>query len=662
MPSAFQIKAAAAPRTAEVLIYGDIGESFWSETIEAKTFVAQLAELDVDSLAIRINSFGGSVSDGIAIFNAIKRHPAQTTVYIDGVALSIASLIAMAGDSVEMAENALLMIHAPWGRVTGNSSEMRKQADMLDTYARAMATSYMRNDKITEDTISALLMDGEDHWYSATEAQQAGYIDSVGPVKVTQASFNLARFQSIPAAAAAFNLEIFNMGQNANLPAGAPVPLAAPVASVVLNQKAIEAAALAKDQERRAAIGEAFGKFKDYQGVSDLTTACQNDVACTVVEANARLLAHLGSKSEPAAGTYVATVADAKDKFLIGVSAALNSRAGIAKDDSGNQFRGYTLYDMARAALEHCGHKVAGLDKMKVVAAAFTHTGSDFPALLANVAEKAMMKGYGEAEETFQLWTTPGTLGDFKAARRVDLSVFPSLQKVNEGAEYKSASMGDRGETVQLATYGRKFSISRHAIINDDVDAFTKVPQRMGRAAIRTIGDLVYAVLTSNPTMSDGVALFHADHANLMAGAALNTPSVEAMRVLVGLQKENGVALNLRLVNLIVPLALQGTANVVRDSEFEVGASARNNTVPNMVRGTFSVIADARLDAASSTNWYGAASTSLHDTIEVSYLDGIQTPTLEEQQGWDVDGVEFKVRMDAGVKALDYRGLAKNPN
>jgi hypothetical protein len=108
-------------------------------------------------------------------------------------------------------------------------------------------------------------------------------------------------------------------------------------------------------------------------------------------------------------------------------------------------------------------------------------------------------------------------------------------------------------------------------------------------------------------------------------------------------------------------VALEGAAKVVRDSEFEVGASNRNNTVPNPVRGTFEVISDARLDLVSASNWFGAGNPAIYDTIEVAYLDGVDTPTLEQEKGWNVDGVEFKVRLDAGVKALDYRALAKNP-
>lgn len=661
----YSIRARASAAAAEVLIYGDIGESWWGDSVTAKDFVREIAALDVDQLTVRINSYGGSVSDGIAIHNALKRHKAAVTVTIDGVAASIASLIAMAGDSVEMAENALMMVHAPWGSTVGNSADLRQYADMLDTWADAMATSYASKTGRDKAELLALLTDGEDHWYTAEQALAEKFVDTtVSALPLAAAAFNgvKARFKSCPtdfqaAAATAFNQKESTMpGENHT-----PAAHSQAAAAATQTPEQIRAAALADETARRQTIRDTFAKFKHVDGIAALETACVDDHACSIDQANQKILAHIAKGSAPVAGTRVVTVEDTRDKFRAGISNAVLARAGLAKHDSANQFRGYSLFEMARASLENVGIKTGGMDKMALVAAAFTHTGSDFPSLLANVAEKAMLMGHEEAEETFQLWTVKGNLPDFKAAKRVDLNTFPSLAEVQDGAEYKYATVGDRGETIQLATYGKLFSITRQTIINDDLNAFSKIPRLMGRAAIRTVGNLAYAVLTGNPTMADGTALFHTDHKNLPTGAGLSTTAVDAMRVLLAKQTDgSATALNIRLANLIVPIALEGAARVVRDSEFEIGATAKNNTVPNSVRGTFEVIADARLDAASATAWYGTANSAMHDTVEVAYLDGIDTPTLEQQAGWGIDGVEFKVRIDAGVKALDFRTMAKN--
>ncbi|MDO9010162.1 MAG: phage major capsid protein [Deltaproteobacteria bacterium] len=258
----YEIKARAATddrkAAAEIFIYGDIGESWWDETVSASNFVGEINALDVDEITIRLNSYGGSVVDGIAIYNAIKRHRASVTVCVDGVALSIASLIAMAGNTVEMAENATMMIHAPWGMVVGNSAELREEADVLDKFASAMATSYANKTGMDTAAVMALLTDGKDHWYTAAEAMEAGFCDQITPALAVAASAN--RFTqaakpkalqpvNLPAAAAALPV---SKGQN--MPEIIPTP-AAPqdVAAIQASIRATNAALIE--------TGRAFAKF-----------------------------------------------------------------------------------------------------------------------------------------------------------------------------------------------------------------------------------------------------------------------------------------------------------------------------------------------------------------------------------------------------------------
>lgn len=662
---------------AEVLIFGDIGESWWGEYVTAKQFITDVNALDVDSMTVRINSAGGSVPDGLAIFNALKRHPAHVTTVNEGMAMSIASLILMAGDTVEMAENSLLMIHAPWTYAGGNAVDLRATADMLDKWAAAMSASYAAKTGRPQSEMLGWLTDGQDHYFTAAEATTEKLVDSVissMPVAAMAGGAQLdpnryramaaaqAAQRTTPAAPAAQSLEINTMPQALN-PAGAN-PQSAPASDI--DAAAIMAKALKDDQDRRSAIAAAFKPFAHVEGVQALMDQCRDDVAMSARDADAKLLAHLGKSSTPLAGSYVSTVEDESDKRRKATAQALASRAGLDKLDAGNPVRGDSLYDMARASLIRAGFKFNGMDKMQIVGAAFTHSTSDFTNLLANVASKAMLKGVEESDETFKLWTSKGTLADFKPSKRVSLNSFGSLPTVKEGGEYTLGTIGDRGQSIVLAKYGRLFNITREAIINDDLGSFTKIPRVMGRAAMRTIGDVVYAILTGNTIMDeDGLALFEAaNHKNLVTGATINTASVDAMRVAMALQKapgQNSGGSNIRLSNLLVPVALEGIAKTVRDSEFEVGSATKNNTTPNSVNGIFDVVSDARLDAASPTAWYGAASAALNDTVEVSYLDGNEMPSLDQQEGWTVDGTQFKVRMEAGAAALDFRALAKNP-
>lgn len=423
------------------------------------------------------------------------------------------------------------------------------------------------------------------------------------------------------------------------------------------------AAAVRAENTRQADIRAAFAPHAATDGAPALLEACLRDPQVGLTAAKAQLLDLKAKGTTPVAGGYVATLEDERDKHRTAMRGAIEARAGLVKMDGANPLRGHSLTEMARACLVQAGVRDVPGDKMGMIALAFTHSTSDFPLLLANVAQKSMLKGYDEAPETFQQWTSAGTLPDFKIMSSVDIGSFPALRQVAEGGEYKYITIGERREQRVLATYGERFSITRQAIINDDLGAFTAIPRKMGRAAIRTVGNLAYAVLTANAAMADTIALFHASHANLLDAAGINTASVDAMRVKMALQKDIGQttgALNIPLAMLVVPKALEGAAKQVRDAEYEVGASAKNNTTPNYVRGTFDVVADARLDASSATVWYGVADPAAFDTVVIDYLDGVQSPTLEQQAGWSVDGVELKVRMDAAAKALDWKTMARN--
>jgi hypothetical protein len=214
----------------------------------------------------------------------------------------------------------------------------------------------------------------------------------------------------------------------------------------------------------------------------------------------------------------------------------------------------------------------------------------------------------------------------------------------------------DRGEPIALATYGELFSIDRQTIINDDLDMLTRIPQAMGLAARATVGDLVWAVLTSNPKMSDGKPLFHADHGNLVS-ADLSIEGLDTARKAMLLQKSGDRRLNIRPAYMLTPVAIESRANQLIKSASVPGADA-NSGIVNPIQNFVTVASEARLDDSSSTDFYLTAAQG-RDTIEVAYLDGIDTPYLEQQQGFTVDGAAFKVRIDAGVAPLDWRGMVK---
>lgn len=654
----FEIKALGD--NAEVFIYEEIG--IWG--ITAKDFIDELSALsNIKTISLRINSPGGSVFEGNAIYNAIKRHTAHVTAHIDGIALSMASVIAMAADEVVMAENSLIMIHNPVGGVYGSSADMRSSADLIDKIKITVVNAYAKRTGISVEEISNL-MDSET-WFDADEAEEFGFSDRTDEEIEMAASFDLDKykFQNTPTNyKSSLKKETLKPSAKVVTKKEAIMPRKENAADEAVNEKDIINKGIEQEQKRSVDIRARFTQFPDYR---DLMDKCLSDINCSADEAGVKLLDVLGKATKPASKDLDMQVGEeTQEKFFNAALDAIHVRSGMKKaEKNDNEFRGHSLLDLARHSLQISGKNIRGLNKMDIVGAAITHSGGDFTKLLANTAEKSLLVGYEEAPETYQIWTKPGNLSDFKVADRSGLSLFSDMDVIASGSEYKFGTFNDIREQIQLLTYGKKFSISRQTIINDDLGAFTEIPRKMGRAARRKVGDLAYGVLTANANMSDGVALFHANHANLAgSAAAISTASVDAARSAMGIQTDpsgNG-NLNIRPTYFLVPISKDGVASVTMSNEFEIKGNANDPQTANSVRNLATVVSDARLDAASATAWYLLGSQMANDTVEVAFLDGNDQPYLEEQMGWDVDGIEYKVRIDCAAKAIDFRAMYKN--
>lgn len=419
--------------------------------------------------------------------------------------------------------------------------------------------------------------------------------------------------------------------------------------------------ALETEKARRTEIRSLFKGHDDQTAVRD---QCLDDPEIDINEARKLLLDAIGKDEKPAANGQRVEMGESEvEKFARAAEDAVAVRGGLEADRSkANELCGYNLVDIARKCLELRSIRTEGMDRSTMIGRAFTHSSSDFPKILENNARKAMLRGYEEAPEIFPRFTRPGNLSDFKIHTRTGIGTVASLRKVAEGGEYKYTTIGERGEQIQLATYGELFSITRQAIINDDLEAFTRIPRTLGRAAARTVGDLVFSILINNPTMSDGTAVFHANHKNLAAsGTAISAASVSKARAAMRKQKDGDATLNIRPSFLLTPVEKVDTAAVLMSSETDPDQA--NSRVRNLatVNGALEVLADARLDADSTTAWYLLADANSFDTIEVGYLDGIALPFLDDMDGWTIDGREYKVRIDAAASPLEYRTMYKNP-
>jgi hypothetical protein len=329
-------------------------------------------------------------------------------------------------------------------------------------------------------------------------------------------------------------------------------------------------------------------------------------------------------------------------------------------------YRGMSLIDIAKESLEKAGVSTRGMTKMEIAARAFTNSTSDFPVLLEGTNRRILLAAYESVADVWRRFCITGSVSDFREYKRLRMGSFSRLEKVAENAEFKNKKIPDAEfEKLSIDTYGNTINVTRQMIVNDDLNAFTRLAAMLGRAAARSIEIDVFALLAENsgdgPTMSDGKTLFHADHGNLISsGTYPSVAAFETMRVLMAQQKDpsGNDFLDIRPQVGLFPIGLGGVSRVVNDAQYDPDATNKLQR-PNMVRGLLSDIVDtARL---SGNPYYFFANPQDEPVIEVAFLDGVQTPFLDSEEGFTVDGMKWKVRLDYGVDAIGFRGAVKNP-
>ena len=413
-------------------------------------------------------------------------------------------------------------------------------------------------------------------------------------------------------------------------------------------QKAME-----QERKRTSEITAMFRDF-DVEGADEAIV-----LGKSVEEAREMVMDQLRARNK---GVSVTMGEAESDKFRAAAQDAVLMAAGIPVADAApgaQELRGYSMVEMARESLRReSGSTVNFGDNMELARAAINST-STFPAIMSNLANKSVMVGFNEAETTYQIWAGKGSNRDFKEAARVALSEAGTLELVPEGGQFKQDSFGEASARTKVATYGKLFSLTRQAIINDDLGLFSKIATKYGSAAKRLVNKMVYAQLTGNVKMQDNVALFDAKHGNVAGtGEALSVKAIA--KAITAMRRQKGIkgeaTLNITPKYLVVPPELEMTAYQIVNSTAAVDGV--NSGVANPYKGRFIVVADAELTDPDA--WYLVADATQHDTIEVTYLNGVETPRLETRQGFDVDGIEYKVAFDCGVSALDFRGIFKN--
>jgi|TARA_B100001758_G_scaffold12247_1_gene9025 ATP-dependent Clp endopeptidase proteolytic subunit ClpP len=187
----YNIQGKATDAVAEIYIFDEIG----AYGITAQDFIAEMKEYKDTPVNLRINCIGGDVFDGMAMYNIIKKREAKTTAYIEGIAASMGSVIALAADEVVMAENSLFMIHNAWGGAMGEAEDMRKTASVLEKISGEIANIYKRKTRLSLDRITDMM--DEETWLNAEEAYELGFIDSISDSIKVAAKYDVSKFKNI---------------------------------------------------------------------------------------------------------------------------------------------------------------------------------------------------------------------------------------------------------------------------------------------------------------------------------------------------------------------------------------------------------------------------------------------------------------------------------
>ncbi|ODA67105.1 Mu-like prophage major head subunit gpT [Methyloligella halotolerans] len=416
----------------------------------------------------------------------------------------------------------------------------------------------------------------------------------------------------------------------------------------------------------RAAVNVEIRSIAKITGLDQGWIDKQIDSEASVEEARAAAFEAMKTRAEPTtqirntAAEVVTDHTDPEARALV-IGEALYARANPGHEIS-ERARGYahmSTLDVARDCLSTRGISVAGLAPTKLIERAL-HTTSDFPLILGDAVNRTLRKGYQAAPSGLKRAGRKTTAKDFREKHRLALSAGDGLEKVNEAGEFKSGSLAEAGETYRLLTFGRIFSISRQALVNDDIGAFTDLSRRLGQTAAASEANFLVDLLTENaglgPTMSDNKKLFHADHGNLAnPGTALSVASLSAART--GLRKQTGLkgeAISVTPKYLVVPPELETDAEKLLA---QITAAKAEDINP--FSGSLELVVEPRL--SDGLRWYVAASPAEIDGLEYAYLEGEEGPQIETKAGFEVDGVQIKVRLDFGAGMVEWRSWYANP-
>lgn len=415
-------------------------------------------------------------------------------------------------------------------------------------------------------------------------------------------------------------------------------------------------------QMTRAQVNTEIRALRQTFGLPETFANDLIDREATVEQARAAAVEAVRQRPVAAISTHtpaLAATGATPETFTRAAGEALYCRANpsVKPSDAAREFMGLSVIDLGRTILARAGILTTGMSP-SAIAERMLST-SDFPAIMGDTVNRALVAGYQAAPSALKTVARKSTARDFRRKTKLQISEAPVLEKVNEGGEFKYGALHDAKESYAIATFGKIIAVSRQIIVNDDVGAFTDMSAKWGEAAAdfeaQHLVDLLEAGSGAGPVMDDTKTLFHADHGNVSAsGTVISVTSLAEARL--KMRKQKGLAgrpINMRPRFLVVPPELELTAE-------QVLAAIQPTTTDdvNPFGGKLELLVETRL--SSATRWYLVSDPATTEGLEYSYLQGEEGPQIETKQGFEIDGMAFKVRLDFGAAFLEHRGWFRN--
>ena len=684
-------------KRAKISIYGDVGMISGDIKKDLDSFG------DVNEIHYQINSYGGYVSEGFTIADDIINTGAKLISEGMGIVASIAAYLLIIpdknkGGEVWAHENTIIMFHNPSGGAWGEAKLLRAEADALEKIEDILINTIMKRIKgLTKEEVRQKVADT---WYlTAKEAKALGLVDKVlEKIEVEEPKTDLKMIIPENFKRIAFTNNIHAEPKSANK--GVDMPKCKCGKEIAEGQEmCFECAVKKEKEEAKAAEKNRIQNINVICRASNLSDEFINkliDSGKTVEQCSVEIAEEIkktsvnnelhSDKGAVAVPHPTKVNKDESDKFRAHASNCLAVACGLEKDnqkisDSRKDVPINGLHALIRRSLSMKGIDSLWMDPTDLYHAAITNMSTgDIPAIIADVANKALADGYNSATATIQRWAGSRIVKDFKEMNIVKMSDFSDIDDMPEGSSFKLGKFSDRYEKASVKTKGKALSITREMIINDDLDSISRLPRAMAMSMGFKLNRDGYNVLTDNnlagPKMNEVDNLFHENNGNKVTDSSgLGKPSITTISATEKLLIEQKAPKSEKdgpdtFLNIPAKFLIAGHANKTEIEQLiytPVDPAKENSRVYNPYTGLipiFDPYLQSKLNQNSKADgWYLAADPNVLETVGIAYLNGYTTPTLrsDEARATEPLGIIYTIFFDYGIYVADYRGIVFNP-